>query len=41
MAPQESVLSRRVGIVDEVRVRMMMSMMRGPPQWPALYGEGA
>jgi hypothetical protein len=41
VAPQEAALHRRVHVRTLVRMRMMMAMMRGPPDRSALHGGGA
>ena len=41
MAAQEAVLDGGVGVVLAVRVRVVMPVMRRPPQRPALHGRGA
>ena len=41
MAPQEAFLPGRVDIFRLVGVHVVMAMVRGPPQRPALHGGGA
>ena len=38
VAPQEAVLARRVRIGGPIGVRVVVAMVRGPPQRPALHG---
>src|SRR5690606_18872058 len=41
VAPEEAVLARRVRVAGAVRVRVVMAVMRGPPERTALHGRGA
>ena len=41
VAPEEAVLARRVRVAGPVGVRVVMAMVRRPPQRPALHGRRA